>query len=357
MMVYLLLSLLLVLSGESYAAPELRAGEKLAIVDEEFEDSYEDVVALAQTVEQALIAPVSHESGESSAASELQVDEESTIVDEEFEDSYEDVVALEQTVDEELIAPVSYEVVHSGKDVKLYEILGRLEQLQQEMQELRGRVEAQAYVIEQFGSLRRPSESRTVVSSLATSTGFVSADLEDKFSSGTNDVTTDKPEESISDNVGVSENLPPQSHDGLRALLPEPWLSPNGVLDTEELDFQQAYGVLRNGFAEYAADLFQAYLTAYPDGQYADQAQFWLAEAYLVNQMLELADQSFESLILKYPSSSQIPVALLKRSYLAVEQNEIDKARVFLTQVTISYPGSTAGHLAAKKLVELKNTP
>jgi tol-pal system protein YbgF len=357
MMVYLLLSLLLVLSGESYAAPELRAGEKLAIVDEEFEDSYEDVVALAQTVEQALIAPVSHESGESSPASELQVDEESTIVDEEFEDSYEDVVALEQTVDEELIAPVSYEVVHSGKDVKLYEILGRLEQLQQEMQELRGRVEAQAYVIEQFGSLRRPSESRMVVSSLATSTGFVSADLEDKFSSGTNDVTTDKPEESISDNVGVSENLPPQSHDGLRALLPEPWLSPNGVLDTEELDFQQAYGVLRNGFAEYAADLFQAYLTAYPDGQYADQAQFWLAEAYLVNQMLELADQSFESLILKYPSSSQIPVALLKRSYLAVEQNEIDKARVFLTQVTISYPGSTAGHLAAKKLVELKNTP
>ena len=168
MMVYLLLSLLLVLSGESYAAPELRAGEKLAIVDEEFEDSYEDVVA------------------------------------------------LEQTVDEELIAPVSYEVVHSGKDVKLYEILGRLEQLQQEMQELRGRVEAQAYVIEQFGSLRRPSESRTVVSSLATSTGFVSADLEDKFSSGTNDVTTDKPEESISDNVGVSENLPPQPHDGLR---------------------------------------------------------------------------------------------------------------------------------------------
>ena len=74
MMVYLLLSLLLVLSGESYSAPELRAGEKLAIVDEEFADSYNDV-ALEQTVEEALIAPVSHERDESSAASELLVDE------------------------------------------------------------------------------------------------------------------------------------------------------------------------------------------------------------------------------------------------------------------------------------------
>jgi tol-pal system protein YbgF len=357
MMVYLLWSLLLVVSGESYAAPELRVAEKSVIVDEEFEDSYDDVNALEQAVEDALIAPVSHShvSGESLAAPELLVDEESIVVDE-LEDSY-DVIALEQTVDEELITPVSYKSVHLGKDAKLYEILGRLEQLQQELQELRGLVETQAYVIDQLGNQRIPSESRTVVSSLVASTGFVSDDLEDKFSSGINDVAIDKPEESVSDDVDESEKSPPQPYDELRELLPEPWVSRNGVLDTEELDFQQAYGVLRNGFADYAVDLFQAYLTAYPDGQYADQSQFWLAEAYLVNQTFELADKAFESLILKYPSSSQIPVALLKRSYLAVEQNEIDKARVFLTQVTISYPGSTAGHLAAKKLVELKNTP
>jgi len=347
-MFYLLFSLLLVVSEGSYSAPDFLSNEGSIVFDQEIKAVDIAPMDVDQEIKAVDIAPMDVDQ-------EIKaIDVAPMIVDQEIE-----AVDLKpMTVGAEMVVPVDHINDYSGKDAKLYEIMGRLEQLQLEMQELRGLVEAQTYVVERFSNHKRvANKSGSLIDSGATNTNLMNDDSVDKLSPDPNVMATIQREEIISVDVVKTDKVSVQGNNELRELLPEPWTSSNGVVATEELDFQQAYGVLRNGFTEYAIDLFQDFLTDYPESQYADQAQFWLAEAYLVNQRPNLADQEFEKLILQYPSSSQIPVALLKRSYLAVDKNNLDQAKVFLTQVTISYPGSTAGHLAAKKLVELKVSP
>ncbi len=380
MKIYGFLSLLLVLSSASYAAHEggpvdgaiveivtpegvVEANAAGAVVEgglgriagddiapEHLTD--ESFKVVDELVGEGVVGNTAFESVLEASSPDHWVDESFKIVDELVEEG-----AVEPLENDSLMETVSRGHFLSDKNSKMFQIVDQLEQLQQELQELRGQVEAQAHVIGQFERQRAQNKGRTVLGALGARPDRVEGALGFDLSSPVNDLSTDKPSAQFSESVMAAAQPPRQKEDELIALLPEPWDSPNQVLDAEELDFQQAYGVLRNGYTEYAIDLFQEFLSQYPMGQYADQAQFWLAEAYRVNQMLDLADQAFETLIVKYPASAQLPIALLKRSYLAIERNEINEAKQFLTHVAISYPGSTAGHIAAKKLVELKNTP
>ncbi|MDP7537742.1 MAG: tetratricopeptide repeat protein [Methylococcales bacterium] len=371
MKIYGFLSLLLVLSSASYAAheggPVGGAIAEIATHEGVVEGGGLGRVALDDTSPDHLIdesfnvvnelvgegveGNAAFESKVEASSPDHLVDESFTIVDESVEER-----AVEPLENDSLMETVSRGNFASDKNSKMFKIVDQLEQLQQELQELRGQVEGQAHVIAQFERQRAQTKGRRV-EALGASPDRVKGTLGFDLSPQVNDLSTDKLSVQFSEAVIEAAETPKQKEDELIALLPEPWDSLDQVLDAEELDFQQAYGVLRNGYTEYAIDLFQDFLSQYPTGQYADQAQFWLAEAYRVNQMLDLADQAFETLIVKYPASAQLPIALLKRSYLAIDQNKIDEAKQFLTHVAISYPGSTAGHLAAKKLVELKNTP
>jgi len=54
-----------------------------------------------------------------------------------------------------------------------------------------------------------------------------------------------------------------------------------------------------------------------------------------------------------FPKSPKVPDALLKLGYIELEQNNLAKARDYLTRVKVDYPGTTAAHLASKKLMQL----
>ena len=380
MKIYGFLFLLLVLSSASYAAHEgspvegaiaeivtpegvaeanvegavVDGGLGHIVLDESSPDHLidESFNVVDELVGESVVDNTAFESEVEASSPDRLVDESFTVVDELVEER-----VVEPLENDSLMETVSRGNFISNKNSKMFQIVDQLEQLQQELQELRGQVEAQAHVIAQFERQRAQTKGGRVLEASGASPDRVEGALGFDLSPQVNDLSTDKPNAQFSEAVIEAAQTPKQKEDELIALLPEPWDNLDQVLDAEELDFQQAYGVLRNGYTEYAIDLFRDFLSQYSAGQYADQAQFWLAEAYRVNQMLDLADQAFETLIVKYPASAQLPIALLKRSYLAIEQNKIDEAKQFLTHVAISYPGSTAGHLAAKKLVELKNTP
>jgi hypothetical protein len=112
----------------------------------------------------------------------------------------------------------------------------------------------------------RKNKGRTVLGALGARPDRVEGALEFDLSSPVNDLSTDKPSAQFSESVMAAAQPPRQKEDELIALLPEPWDSPNQVLDAEELDFQQAYGVLRNGYTEYAIDLFQEFFKSIPYG-------------------------------------------------------------------------------------------
>ena len=121
----------------------------------------------------------------------------------------------------------------------------------------------------------------------------------------------------------------------------------------EKQQYQQAYEALRNGHTAQAIAEFNALLGRNPKGEYANNAQYWLGEAYRVNQDVDSARKAFNSVIENYPGSSKVPDALLKLGYIEIEQKNAVKAREYLTRVTVDFPGSTAARLAAKKLLLL----
>ncbi|KAF3979751.1 MAG: tol-pal system protein YbgF, partial [Methylococcales symbiont of Iophon sp. n. MRB-2018] len=114
--------------------------------------------------------------------------------------------------------------------------------------------------------------------------------------------------------------------------------------------YQVAYEMLRNGHHIRAIAAFKSLLIEFPDGEYADNSQYWLGEAYIVNDDREAAKVAFTKVVTHYGKSPKAPDALLKLGYMELEQNNIAKAKDYLTQVAFSHPGTTASYLATKKL-------
>lgn len=220
----------------------------------------------------------------------------------------------------------------------IYEVLGRLEQLQHEVQQLRGVVEEQAQIIEDLKSRQKN----------------IYADLDQRLQALGGGVVSTEPAAPVA--MGQ-----PQTSQILAAPEPEPVAQQQSPAEAEGVTvtlsekelYKEAYETLRNGHNTQAIAAFKDLINLYPAGEYADNAQYWLGEAYKVNQDVESARTAFNQLIARYPNSPKVPDALLKLGYIEFDQNNIAKARDYLTQVTVNYPGTTAAHLAAKKLMQL----
>jgi tol-pal system protein YbgF len=239
----------------------------------------------------------------------------------------------------------------------LYELMGRLEQLQAEVQQLTGKVEEQAYRID---------ELKKHQSTMYTDFDERLQGIENK-ANGTGQSTAESPAEnagssdagakesgalgSVPANQAASESSPADKAVANQAPKPNPETAQ--VLGPEKQEYQQAYNELRNGHTEQSIEQFNAYLSKYPTGVYANNAQYWLGEAYRVKQDNDAARKAFNDVIEKYPNGAKVPDALLKLGYIEIDQKNQAKAREYLTRVTTDYPRSPAALLASKKLLKL----
>jgi tol-pal system protein YbgF len=114
--------------------------------------------------------------------------------------------------------------------------------------------------------------------------------------------------------------------------------------------YQAAFDLLKNSQYDRAIAAFQKFLAAYPTSQLADNAQYWLGEAYYVNKSFPEAQAAFQRVVDKYPQSRKRPDALLKIGYCQYESKQWDQAKGTLTQVTSQFADTPAGHLAQQRL-------
>jgi tol-pal system protein YbgF len=272
-------------------------------------------------------------------------------------------------------APVN--PVNSPSTNTLYELMGRLEQLQAEVQQLTGKVDEQAYRIEELKKHQTTmySDFDERLQSIENKSNGTDQPIAETPSetAGTGDAEA-KAGESLapaSESVPVPTNEPTPADKPVTASEPAPAAEPSPVdkpvdnqapkpkSDTvqasgpEKQQYQQAYNELRNGHTDQSIEQFNAYLSKYPAGAYANNAQYWLGEAYRVNQDNDAARKAFNDVIEKYPDGAKVPDALLKLGYIEIEQKNMAKAREYLTRVTTDYPKSPAALLATKKLLKL----
>lgn len=114
--------------------------------------------------------------------------------------------------------------------------------------------------------------------------------------------------------------------------------------------YQAAFGLLKDSQYDKAAAAFQKFLASYPTSQLADNAQYWLGEAYYVNKSYPEAQAAFQRVVDKYPQSRKRPDAMLKIGYCQYELKQWDAAKGTLSQVVAQFADTSAGHLAQQRL-------
>ena len=124
----------------------------------------------------------------------------------------------------------------------------------------------------------------------------------------------------------------------------------NGPSSTEQAVYAQAFDALKAGSYSLAITGFKDFLATYPNSSLAENAQYWLGEAYYVNHDYESAGGAFRTVLKKWPDSRKAPDALLKLGYAQYAQKQYPAAKATLTDVTKKYPGTDAAKLAADRL-------
>jgi tol-pal system protein YbgF len=119
---------------------------------------------------------------------------------------------------------------------------------------------------------------------------------------------------------------------------------------TDTSVYQTAFGLLKDSQYDRAIQAFQQFLFNYPNSSLADNAQYWLGEAYYVNKSFSEAQSAFQKVVDKYPQSRKSPDALLKIGYCRYEMKLWDPAKAVLQQVVSKYPDAPAAKLAQERL-------
>jgi len=106
--------------------------------------------------------------------------------------------------------------------------------------------------------------------------------------------------------------------------------------------YRAAYALVRGQQFDQAVQGFRQFLQDYPDGKYAPNAHYWLGELYLVIEPpdLESSRQSFTLLLSQYPNNNKAPDALYKLGKVQFMKGNREKAREYLDRVISEY-GST----------------
>ncbi|WP_262964330.1 tol-pal system protein YbgF [Methylobacter psychrophilus] len=245
----------------------------------------------------------------------------------------------------------------------LYELMGRLEQMQAEVQRLTGKVDEQAYRIEELKKHQSTmySDFDERLQGIENKGNGVDQPAAEGTPEavGTGDVEVKPSDSSAAEPVSATEPVPANKPASVSApaaaenQAPQPKSDGVQVSGPEKQEYYQAYDELRNGHTDQSITQFNTYLSKYPSGLYANNAQYWLGEAYRVKQDNDAARKAFNGVIEKYPDGAKVPDALLKLGYLEIELKNSAKAREYLTRVTTDYPKSPAALLAAKKLLKL----
>jgi tol-pal system protein YbgF len=118
----------------------------------------------------------------------------------------------------------------------------------------------------------------------------------------------------------------------------------------EQRVYAQSFDALKASSYSVAITGFKDFLSSYPSSPLAENAQYWLGEAYYVTRDFDAAGGAFRAVLTKYPDSRKAPDALLKLGYTQIEQKKTSEGRATLNQVVQKYPGTDAARLATDKL-------
>lgn len=112
--------------------------------------------------------------------------------------------------------------------------------------------------------------------------------------------------------------------------------------------------ILKEKKYDEAIPEFQSFLEQYPQSQYAPNAHYWLGQLLFNKRDWGNAEQHFQQVVQFYPDSSKRPDSILKLGVIAQRRSNIAKATQLFEQVISEYPDASEKRLAETRLRNLK---
>jgi len=125
-------------------------------------------------------------------------------------------------------------------------------------------------------------------------------------------------------------------------------------LSSDTDDYDIAFAHLRAGRFSESARAFEDFIQKYPQNDLTDNAYYWLGESYYVKRQYPQALAAFQSLTKQYPQSSKAPDSWLKIGYSYYEMDDLTQASENLQKVIDDYPNSSIARLAKNRLRQLQ---
>ena len=112
--------------------------------------------------------------------------------------------------------------------------------------------------------------------------------------------------------------------------------------------------VLKDKRYEEAIPAFRQFNQQYPQSSYAANAQYWVGQLLFNKGELNQAKQAFTVVVEQYQNSTKRSDAMLKLAMVEQKQNNNSKAIFFYQQLISTYPNSSAAKLAQPRLESLQ---
>jgi tol-pal system protein YbgF len=114
--------------------------------------------------------------------------------------------------------------------------------------------------------------------------------------------------------------------------------------------YRDAVALLRSGKHAESIAMLREFIASNPNHDYADNAQYWLGEAFYDQKDYANAVSEFRTTVEKYPQGNKVPDAMLKVGYCYWAMGEASKGESVLAELIRLYPKSEPATLAAKRL-------
>ncbi|BBB29463.1 tol-pal system protein YbgF [Neptunomonas japonica] len=225
-----------------------------------------------------------------------------------------------------------------------------IQQLQDEVRELRGKLESQEYRFKRLEASQK-ERYRDLDRRLSL---ILQSQMQDEDASGMS--TGGVPEDSSSEKVptapinatanagkSAATLAKPAAKDQSKPLEDAPNLKDQG-------DYQAAFKLVRERNFNGAAQSFSRFLTDYPDSPRVPNAHYWLGEIYLAQGKHPLSEEAFLRVADQYSQSRKAPDALYKLGILYKQQGDLKKSMTFMSRVVTEYPETSAAQLAESAL-------
>lgn len=195
-----------------------------------------------------------------------------------------------------------------------------IEQMRQEVMELRGQVEEQQF---QINRLQQESRDRYL-------------DLDDRISR----INTGEAPRSASKTPETTETIDEAQ------LTQDADSQGKQMAVAEEEAYQAAFKLIRERQFDEAKVALRQLLVDFPNGRYSDNARYWLGEVQMAQGKYPEAFVTFEQVLKDYPKSGKIPDATYKMGRLQDLLGNKQKAKELLETVVKNYPDSAAARLS-----------